>query len=147
MGWCGVLEGAPTWDHYTFSPCWLESVVNSLLLFVAAVVLIFQCRKVSLLRRRRYIGPTQWTWQALVSAVSFGTLMVTHLAVLVVISILAGRDGAAAPYNVYSEAALFIVWLAAMVRTCPQHAAPEESCTAVRPPPLHVKENVYVLLC
>lgn len=125
MGWCGVLDGAPTWDHYTFSPCLLETVVGSLLLFVAAVVLVFQCRKVSLLRRRRYIGSTQWTRQTVISAVSFGTLTVTHLAVLVTTSILVGRSGTAAPYNVYSEAALFIVWLAAMVCSCPEHAAHE----------------------
>lgn len=116
MGWCGALDGAPTWAHLTFSPCLLETVSSSLLVFVAVLVLVFQCRKISLLRQRNYLGETQWTRQAIVSAICFGILILSHLAVLVITSILLESSGTAAPYNIFSECTLFIVWLAALVR-------------------------------
>lgn len=115
MGWCGVLDGAPTWAHWTFSPCLLETVSASLLLFVATLVLAFQCRKVFLLRQRRYSGQTEWTREAIVSAGAFGILFVSHAALIVITSVLSARNGTAAPYNIFSEAALSIVWLAALV--------------------------------
>jgi hypothetical protein len=136
MSWCGALEGAPTWAHWTFSPCLLETVGGSLLLFVTALVLAFQCRKVSLLRQRRYSGQTEWTREAIVTAIACGILIVSHAAVLVITSILSARSGIAAPYNIFSEAALFIVWLAALVR--PLYLV-FGACTAVHLPRLRQK--------
>lgn len=117
MGWCGTFDGAPTWAHWTFSPCLLGTVSAVLLPCIAALILFIEIRKLSLLISRNYIGQSQWGCAAIIRFVCCSILALSHAVLLVVASVYYSRERTAAPYHVFYEAVLFVVWASAVVRS------------------------------
>lgn len=116
MKWCGRFSGQPTWAHGTFSPCQSETISAALLLALAAIVIGTQYRTMRLLSRRGYLGKQTWTAASTVSACSIALLAATHAVSLVFSAVSLARKANGAPYNIFYEAAQFLIWTAALVR-------------------------------
>ena len=113
--WCGTFAGEDTWLHWTVNPCILESVSVSLLICIAALVLSFQCRRISLLRKRNYSGSERIP--GLVAAFYLGIVSIaaSHGALLLATVVFYLRGAAQNPYELFNQSASFAAWVSAVV--------------------------------
>lgn len=116
MKWCGTFAGSPTWAHGTFSPCLSETITSAILSVLGALVLGSQLRKLRILRQRNYLGQQQLTAAGIVSAVGFAILVLSHTVSLILAAVWLSAKGDGAPYNIFYEASLSLLWTAPLVR-------------------------------
>ena len=113
--WCGDFSGQGTWLHWTVNPCILESVSSVLLVCTAALVLSFQCRKIVLLRQKKYPGSKRIPSAAVAFYVCILCVVAAHAALLIASIVVYIRGTARYPYELFNQSASLLLWLGALV--------------------------------
>ena len=103
--------------HWTVNPCILESVSSVLLICIAALVLYFQCRRIRLFRQRNYPGNARIPAEIVAFYVCIAAVAASHGALLIATTLFYIREAAQDPYELFNQAASFLVWSCALVRT------------------------------
>ncbi|KAK9823014.1 hypothetical protein WJX81_007044 [Elliptochloris bilobata] len=107
MGWCGQYDRT-AWAHGTLTPCITETTLAPLLVLLAATVLVTQLRRLAVLARRPYLDTKHIGAADILACVCYAALALSHAGWLVYWLVVRG-----APFEVFFEACLLAVWLAA----------------------------------
>ena len=154
--WCGAFLGQGTWLHSTVNPCLLESVSSVLLICTAALVLSFQCRRVILLRQRKYPGSKRIPTAAVAFYVCIICVVAAHAALLIASIVVYIRGTARYPYELFNQSASLLLWLGALVgrlASSPASWAPIPwtavglLCVFMATPDRHTPTSMAGLLC